>query len=328
MQKILLPFICGIFLLAGNLYSAPQTAAQEESRDFLSEFRKYASEVEYIPIQMIAFRYSSVYWDSHFISSSESESFHEFLDFALTTKAEEWEACVHYLEQASPKERCLIFLILHCSGDPKYLPVIAGYVNDEAPVCPPYSRWESRKRNESEGRTFLAPGRKEALFSRRDFEKIEAIGAMVSFLHPEKGDICVGSFARVILARWERNPLRTRELLNLNKKISLSPRDYESYKDEPYQLFFWNNQYQMRVACSRDKDYDRATVEFLEQVESLPMIFQFCVLLKCGLYAQVPSTAEDGQKIVLYTSRDYPFPNSPRQILLWQEQSEKTHNDR
>jgi hypothetical protein len=137
MKTIYILCLTGVFCgVIENLTRGEETL--EQSQIFLDQLKKIAEKMEYFPLQKIIFEESFFCMDDYFIASNSKQCriFYDFMEFAQNAKNNDIQECIDYLNEASPKEKCLIFVVLHCSLKYEYLPLIAKYVNDQEIAFP------------------------------------------------------------------------------------------------------------------------------------------------------------------------------------------------
>jgi len=307
-----------------------------EKDTFVMALKEYANRLEYFPLQKIILSSGSFCVDDFFAESKEGRVFYDFMDFARRATENDLQECVDYLKLATPKERCLLLIVLHCSLNTKYLPVIAEYVNDHEKAFPTEATYEEMKIDQTQNFSIV-----DLYNSRDDFfnprririlldggEKISGLEKMYvrkvfgqsigpnSYFSDELNDTSPGGksvaqFARAILGMWGCifGEYKTERYNSVFRDWSMPSEDYwEQYESRQHLFCYYTNMYMTQVECSQPEDFDNATKIFLNKVEDIPTKFRILVLMQNGLFQHAYNNKTDKQIFVIFTPTNYPFP--------------------
>lgn len=298
-----------IFGLLFCLCAAVPCFSEESNREspFPGRLKEYAQTMVHFPLY--PFTRNPQKW-----RMLPEPSFYEFMEFARGATESDLAACASWLSEATAKERCLIFVVLFCSLDTKYLPVIAKYRNDAEPAF-------SCLGDPAFNHEFAAQLR----LRRENHEPISRCEYHHFFPRPirnthvrelrEHFPFEVGDFARAILGCWDcfpaKLPVSARDAYDTSTINDPWPEftseDWARFEAEDHRLRYYLNLYATRVLCILPERIDTETVVFLKTIEKLPLPLRVEILLQTSLYvAENPNFMK--LKLIFYTSQNYPFP--------------------
>ncbi|MDO4628588.1 MAG: hypothetical protein Q4C70_05350 [Planctomycetia bacterium] len=319
-QKVLFCLVSPLIILWILLgFCVPSACFGEESKGndtFLETLEEYAQNMVHFPLHPFTAEVKE--W-----RMLPEPSFYEFMEFARSATEADLEACVSRLDGATAKERCLIFAVLFYSLDTKYLPIIAEYRNDTEPafscIGDPAFNYEFAVQSKQRRSAHEKISRCEFhYFLPRPILNSKAPDNWIR----EHAPFEVGGFARSILECWDCFPSAlspsVREVWKTyktqkNDKIDdswpeFSAEDWTQFNARDSRLQYYINRYITRVLFVPPEKIDTETVAFLKEVETLPLPLRVEILLETELYVADRYDMPVSNKLIFYTSRNYPFP--------------------
>jgi hypothetical protein len=325
-----------VFTLLCITYACFAQTSETKDSEYIIRLKKYAHSIKYFPIQKLIFHNKYHFQDEAFAYSEYGYEFYDFMKFTQNATKKELQECVAYLQEATSEEKCLIFVVLHCSLRTEYLPVIAEYVNDQEEVFLTLKFLiESKTQmpahfpiSEEQIRSKIEKGKK---LSR--LETMLSIRGRISagprdFFSPDSFEKrkTVGMFARAILHKWGykiTNQSRHRIDNTTNIYYSIPSEAYwkEYNQNRESSLYYYDNMYITQVECAKPEDYDRASIEFLKKIKHLPETIRFHIQRQCGLYSWCYHESgifwkERKMYYVFFTPENYPYPCDVKSNLV------------
>ena len=248
--------------------------------DYVTKLKSIADQMEYYPLECHVFPAAQI---ALRLNTSEISTYFEFTSLARNATDKDRESCIPYLDDATPKERALILVVLFFAQDTKYLPIIARSLSDTEVAFTGTTKdvIETTARNLPTPReSSKAP---EGSYMHQKWRDLTDSSAGFSELELTRNrPLPVSTFAAVILGNWGCFPdLSPQDWVGravVNQQENSFSSEYWSQFDRRKNLLrSWHVKYLVEVCSFPIECHEQKLIQFLEKIKELPP--RDCVLV-------------------------------------------------